>query len=80
MTELRADPTIGDRTLVAINQRVHEAVTTTLKLYDLIRAAKDLGYSFLELEAATGFARGTLQNIVDGKNPRFSVEREIPCA
>lgn len=45
VTELRADPTTGGRTLVAINQRVHEAVTTTLKLYDLIRAAKDLGYS-----------------------------------
>jgi hypothetical protein len=65
----------GDRTLIAIAKRVDAVNDSTRGLYDLIRAAKELGYSYLELEAATGFARGTLQNIVDGKNPRFSVDR-----
>jgi len=49
-------------------------VAETRKLYDSIRAAKDLGYSYSELEQATGFPRGTVQNIVSGRNPRLTVE------
>jgi hypothetical protein len=39
-----------------------------------MRAAKTNGYSYRELEGATGFPRGTVQNIVDGRNPRLTVE------
>ena len=42
-------------------------------LYDAIRDAKSNDYSYNELEAASGFTRGTVQNIVAGSNPRFSV-------
>jgi len=63
-----------DRVLTGITQRVDSVVTATRALYGLIRAAKELGYSYNELERATGFARGTLQNIVDGRNPRLTVD------
>jgi len=63
-----------DRVLTGITQRVDSVVTATRGLYGLIRVAKELGYSYNELERATGFARGTLQNIVDGRNPRLTVD------
>ncbi|SUA03315.1 hypothetical protein [Mycolicibacterium fortuitum] len=44
-----------------------------IALYDAIRDAKRNDYSYNELEAASGFTRGTVQNIVAGSNPRFSV-------
>ncbi|NOQ60811.1 hypothetical protein [Mycolicibacterium fortuitum] len=44
-----------------------------IALYDAIRDAKSNDYSYNELEAASGFTRGTVQNIVAGSNPRFSV-------
>ncbi|WP_167103369.1 hypothetical protein [Mycobacterium sp. DL592] len=64
----------SDRTLTGITDRVSAVVADTRKLYDLIRAAKELGYSYNELEQATGFPRGTVQNIVSGRNPRLTVE------
>lgn len=64
----------GDRTLAGIADRVEAIVADTRKLYDLIRAAKELGYSYNELEQATGFPRGTVQNIVSGRNPRLTIE------
>ncbi|MBI3226171.1 MAG: hypothetical protein HYZ39_14050 [Mycolicibacterium cosmeticum] len=63
-----------DRTLTAITAHVDDALKATRTVYDLVRAAKKLGYSYPELERATGFARGTLQNIIDGRNPRLTVE------
>ncbi|ALI29828.1 hypothetical protein XA26_60470 [Mycolicibacterium fortuitum] len=44
-----------------------------IALYDAIRDAKSNDYSYNELETASGFTRGTVQNIVAGSNPRFSV-------
>ena len=44
-----------------------------IALYDAIRDAKSNAYSYNELEAASGFTRGTVQNFVAGSNPRFSV-------
>jgi hypothetical protein len=63
-----------DRVLTGITQRVDSVVTATRRRYGLIRVAKELGYSYNGLERATGFACGTLQNIVDGRNPRLTVD------
>jgi hypothetical protein len=64
----------ADATLDAITRQFGKAAADIIALYDAIREAKENGYSYNELEAATGLARGTLQNIVVGKNPRFTVE------
>jgi hypothetical protein len=66
-----------DSTLDDIRARTVECVDSIVELYDAIRLAKDTGYAYGELGVATGFARGTLQNIIAGKNPRFSVEERI---
>jgi len=58
-------------TLAADTRAVEQAIVT---LYENIRALKDTGYSYNEIELATGFPRGTIQNIAAGRNPRFSVE------
>lgn len=63
-----------DSTLVDIATHTRAVTEAIVELYDAIRAAKDSGYSYNELEKATKFPRGTLQNIAAGKNPRFSVE------
>lgn len=64
----------NDDTVLDHIARQRAAVNTAiLALYDAIRDAKKNDYSYNELEAASGFTRGTVQNIVAGSNPRFSV-------
>jgi hypothetical protein len=67
-------PVQTDPTLRAISEGTRAAVASTRALYEVIRAAKANGYSYRELEGVTGFPRGTVQNIVDGRNPRLTVE------
>ncbi len=63
-----------DPTLDAIREATRAAKSSTRALYEVMRAAKTNGYSYRELEDATGFPRGTVQNIVDSRNPRLTVE------
>lgn len=80
MRETRPDATSGDRTLAVISERVSEAVTAAAKAYDSVRAAKDLGYSDVELWRATGFTREVLDDVMQGKNPPLAVDRALPQA
>ncbi|AYB70467.1 hypothetical protein SEA_SAMTY_123 [Mycobacterium phage Samty] len=66
-----------DATLSEIRERAEKIKRDILALYQCIRAAKDNGYSYNELGNATGFPRGTLQNVLVGKTPRFSVSEEF---
>jgi len=71
----RLEPlTDSDATLRAIRQGTRAAISSARTLYEVIRVAKANGYSYRELEGVTGFPRGTVQNIVDGRNPRLTVE------
>ncbi len=63
-----------DPTLRAISEGTRAAIASTRALYEVIRAAKSNGYSYNELEGVTGFPRGTMQNIVAGRNPRLTVD------
>jgi hypothetical protein len=63
----------SDATLGAVAKQATEVTAAIVALYDALRSAKENGYSYNELEAATGIPRGTMQNIAAGKNPRFSV-------
>lgn len=63
-----------DVTLESITASVRTVEAAIVELYDSIRAAKAQGYAYNELEKATGFPRGTLQNIAAGRNPRFTIE------
>ncbi|UJQ87125.1 hypothetical protein SEA_VETRIX_131 [Mycobacterium phage Vetrix] len=65
---------VSDATLLSIAARTEAIIAETVALYDAIRDAKENGYSYNELEQATKFTRGTLQNIAAGKNPRLSIE------
>ncbi|ALY07441.1 hypothetical protein SEA_GUUELAD_129 [Mycobacterium phage GuuelaD] len=65
---------VSDATLISIASRTEAIIAETVALYDAIREAKENGYSYNELEQATKFTRGTLQNIAAGKNPRLSIE------
>lgn len=56
--------------LDGLDSQIDEISDAIHILYDQIRDAKDDGYTYSQLEVATGFARGTLQNIVDGLDPR----------
>jgi hypothetical protein len=58
---------------MAIAEQARSVIAGSRALYNLIRAAKARGYSFNELEQATGFPRGTVQNVVAGRNPRLTV-------
>jgi hypothetical protein len=75
MESLHSPNTTNDATLEAITQRTREVSAAVVALYESIREAKENGYAYSELGVATGFPRGTLQNIVSGKNPRLSVEQ-----
>ncbi|ALA06631.1 hypothetical protein SEA_LUMOS_125 [Mycobacterium phage Lumos] len=66
-----------DATLSEIRERAEKITRDILALYQCIRDAKDNGYSYNELGNATGFPRGTLQNVLVGKTPRFSVAEEF---
>ncbi|AEK07138.1 hypothetical protein JOEDIRT_125 [Mycobacterium phage JoeDirt] len=68
---------VSDPTLDDIASRTQELIEGTLALYELIRHAKNNGYSYNELELATKFTRGTLQTIASGRNPRLSIEDRI---
>lgn len=67
---------MADATLDTLTKQVADIEAAILSLYDGIRHAKDNGYSYNELIAATRFSRGTVQNIADGRNPRFSVTND----
>lgn len=67
-------PVMADATLDDITAQARAIEQAIIRLYETIRAAKDRDYSYNELQAATGFPRGTMQNIVAGQNPRYSVE------
>lgn len=66
----------GDQVLDSISERIHQITLDLIALYDLIRYAKDNGYSYNELGITTGFPRGTIQNIAAGQNPRFTVDKD----
>ena len=63
-----------DATLTDISEQARAVAITLIQLYDAIREAKANGYSYQELQTATGIARGTIQNIVAGGNPRFTLQ------
>jgi hypothetical protein len=48
---------------------IEEAQQALDMLYEAIREARTDGYSFTEIERASGLARGTLQKIIAGDNP-----------
>lgn len=48
-----------------------------LAFYDEIRRAKDQGNSYNDILDFVDMPRGTLQNILNGSNPRFSVTPQI---
>ncbi|MGE2734070.1 hypothetical protein [Mycolicibacterium vaccae] len=73
MTDVGVDPTRSDRALSAIRQRAKHAATSAEKLYELIRAAHDLGYGLEELQEATSMERRALQAIVAGDQPPLAV-------
>jgi hypothetical protein len=54
-----------------LSDQVEEIRAAVEMLYDMIRDQKDDGATYDELIEATGFARGTLQNIVDGRSPKI---------
>ena len=54
-----------------LSRMIAEICRSTDALYNTIRAVKADGHTFDELQAATGLARGTLQNIVAGRGPRL---------
>ncbi|MGH3953509.1 MAG: hypothetical protein ACRDTI_05605 [Mycobacterium sp.] len=54
-----------------------EAKTAVLAFYDEVRRAKINGASYNDIIAETNLPRGTVQNIVDGRNPRYSVYPNI---
>lgn len=65
--------TAPDAVLNGIGEQRRTATAAVVKFYDAIREAKNCGYSYSELDGSTGLSRGTIQNIVAGKNPRFTV-------
>ena len=64
--------TTVDPILDEIRQLRMQTDDAILNLYDAIRAAKQQGYSYSELETVTGFPRGTMQAIIAGQNPRIT--------
>jgi hypothetical protein len=55
-------------------EQVDEIHSRIIVLYKQIEDAIDSGeVSYTDIVEATGFARGTVQNIVDGRRPRFTV-------
>lgn len=72
--------TVADVTLDSIERLAVAARAAAQELYAAIRRAKSNGYSFNELEAATGLPRGTVQNVVSGRTPRLTVDTEPDTA
>lgn len=50
----------------------HNASVAVMELYAAIRQARECGATYDQLVAGSGLPRGTVQNIVDGKLPKFS--------
>lgn len=48
-----------------------------LAFYDEIRRAQEQGHSYNDILDFIDMPRGTLQNILNGRNPRFSVTPQI---
>ncbi|SHP42746.1 Uncharacterised protein [Mycobacteroides abscessus subsp. abscessus] len=48
-----------------------------LAFYDEIRHAHERGYSYNDILEFVDMPRGTLQSILNGRNPRFSVTPQI---
>lgn len=62
-----------DQTLADLRLKRMHAADTIIELYDAIREAKNNDYSYREIETHTGLPRGTIQNIISGDNPRFTI-------
>lgn len=62
------------RALAATQDQIESEI---LAFYDEIRHAYDSGYSYNEILEYVKLPRGTLQNILNGRNPRFSVTPQI---
>lgn len=43
-------------------------------LYEAIRQARAAGATYDQLCSATGMVRGTVQNVLDGKTPKFAAD------
>lgn len=55
-----------DVTLAELQQRTTDIQTATVELFELVRDAKQHGYTFDELVRATGIPRGSIQRICAG--------------
>lgn len=69
--------TMPDPVLDHLNELAHNARRAALELYDAIRDAKTKDYGYVEIENATHLQRGTVQNILNGRNPRLTVIPDI---
>ncbi|UVK63518.1 helix-turn-helix DNA binding domain protein [Mycobacterium phage Aegeus] len=67
-----ADPAL--QRVARLHQAAEDAV---LAFYDEIRRANRQGYGYKRLEQVIDLSRGTLQKIIDDKNPRFTVYPQI---
>lgn len=63
-----------DQTLADLRLKRMRATDAVIELYEAVREAKNNDYSYREIETHTGFPRGTIQNIIAGTNPRFTIE------
>lgn len=61
-----------DECLAELPNVAHSASEAVLDLYEAIRQARRLGATYDQLVSCTGLARGTVQNVLAGKLPRFA--------
>lgn len=66
-------PSLADA-LAELPMATDQAVSAVLELYAAVRQCRRLGATYDQLVAATGMARGTVQNVVAGQLPRFAVD------
>lgn len=64
-----------DDVLGELPQVAHDASRAVLDLYLAIRQARCMGATYDQLVRVSGLPRGTVQNIVDGRLPKFSVDK-----
>lgn len=62
-----------DDCLADLPNVAHAASQAVLDLYLAIRQARMCGATYDQLISATGMARGTVQAVVDGRFPKFTV-------